>query len=135
MLKGETASIIIHLSVQNKVCDDKECKMPHLKSSRKNDGKFEKRSSGRTKVIVSPAQNSSKSADSEYKAYFLEVKELVENMNLSLGKFQEELNQVKASLHPTPRTMSPVGHPGQYPGHPSQYPGHWPMLFTPPLSC
>ena len=153
-------------SLQNKVCEDTKCKMPHLKSFRRSkkdrkprnissgkkntsrsskDGKHGNKSSGENSSKSSKDEDprntsssqkySSKLAYSKYKASFLEVKELMENIHLSLGKFQEELNQVKTSLRMTPRSLAPVGHQGHYLGHLSQYPDYWPMLSTPPLSC
>ena len=96
------------------------------------DGKHENKSSGESSSKSSKDEDprnpssgqkcSSKSAYSKYKASFLEVKELLENIHLSLGKFQEELNQVKDSLRMTPRSLAPVGHHGHYLGHLSQYP-------------
>ena len=171
-------------SLQNKVCKDTKCKMPHLKSFRRSkkdgkprnissgkksssrsskDGKHGNKSSGENSSKSSKDEDprntsssqkyspksskdenpgniglsqkySSKSDYSKYKASFLEVKELVENIHLSLGKFQEELNQVKTSLRMAPRSLAPVGHQGHYLGHLSQYPDYWPMLST-PLSC
>ena len=92
----------------------KDGKPRNISSGKKNssrsskDGKHGNKSSGENsskssndedpRNTSSSQKYSSKSAYSKYKASFLEVKVLMENIHLSLRKFQEELNQVKASL-------------------------------------
>ena len=115
----------------------KDGKPRNISSGKKNssrsskDGKHGNKCSGENSSKASKDEDprnasssqkySSKSAHSKYKASFLEVKELVENIHLRLGKFQEELNQVKASLRMTPRSLATVGHQGHYLGHLMSY--------------
>lgn len=73
-------------SLKNRRCEDKDCKMPHLKSNRKHDGTSKEKSSDcENKVPQKVSQKTSQkpspkssSTYSDYKASFLEVKEMVE---------------------------------------------------------
>lgn len=95
-------------SVRSRKCTNDKCTYPHLKGTVRKNVQQTARASNENTRPKSLQINSETSGNKNHQNHFLELKQLVETMNL---KFQEELKMIKASLYPQHYPTMMMNHP------------------------